>query len=183
MKKQLRFTYRPVDQKNYAAVHEWLLLPHINEWFYGQGLENTFKGLDAFLKGSSHAAYWIVFDQGHPFAFFITSEIQKPDDILSRYCTAEGSAITLDMLIGDLNYLGQGYGSLLIQEFLTDKFSHVSEVLIDPESSNKRAIHVYQKAGFVILEQFIPNHSPHLHTMMRLNLKELKSLLSTHLKT
>jgi hypothetical protein len=59
----------------------------------------------------------------------------------------------------------------LIREFLAIQFPHVTEVLIDPEATNTRAIHVYQKAGFAILAAFIPSHSPHPHYIMRLNRK------------
>ena len=77
------------------------------------------------------------------------------------------------MLIGDLNYLGKGLAHILIREFLLSQFPQVAEVLIDPEASNSRAVHVYQKAGFKILGEFIPSHSPHPHLMMRLSMREL----------
>ena len=47
--------------------------------------------------------------------------------------------ITLDRLIGEESFLGKGLSSQMIQEFLHDKFSHVSTVLIDPESTNFKA--------------------------------------------
>jgi len=163
------FRFQLVDAAHRSLVHSWLHQPHVAEWFYGQGLENTLNHLDVFIsQGSSFFQYWLAFDQNHPFAFLITSSVNKPNDAISRWCEEEGSAITLDLLIGDLHYLGKGLSTRLIKEFLSSQFPDVTEVLIDPEASNTRAVHVYQKAGFKILGEFIPSHSPHLHYMMRL---------------
>lgn len=174
---KFRFNFKPVDKAHRSLVHHWLTQPHVTEWFYGQGLENTFKHLDAFLDGSLQSRYWLAFDKKHPFAFLITSSVCKPEDELTCWCTEEGDAITLDMLIGDHNYLGKGLSHILIQEFLVSQFPQVAEVLIDPEATNSRAIHVYQKAGFTILDEFIPSHSPNKHYMMRLNMKKLKEVI------
>lgn len=173
MKKNHRFSFKPVDAAHRTLVHQWLKLPHVAKWFYGQGLENTLNHLDAFLKGSSSSHYWLAYDNSHPFAFLITSRVCKPSDELTRWCAKDGEAITLDMFIGDTEYLGRGLSQILIREFLNSQFPNVAEVLIDPEATNARAIHVYQKAGFEILAEFIPSHSPHPHYMMRLNMKQL----------
>ena len=168
----LSFNFKLVDAAHRSLVHSWLNQPHVAEWFYGQGLANTVNHLDVFInEGSSLFQYWLAFDQNHPFAFLITSSIDKSSDEISRWCEEEGSAITLDLLIGDLDYLGKGLSTRVIQEFLLSQFPNVTEVLIDPEATNTRAVHVYQKAGFKILGEFIPSHSPHLHYMMRLNTK------------
>ncbi len=166
----MQFNFKLVDQSQRALVHYWLSLPHVAKWFYGQGLQNTLNHLDDFLKGASFAQYWICYDQGHPFAFLITSHVDKPQDELTRWCSEEGEAITLDILIGDVNYLGKGLATTVIREFLLSEFPKVSEVLIEPEATNERAIHIYQKAGFKILSTSTPSHSPHPHVMMRLNL-------------
>ncbi|MBI3236638.1 MAG: GNAT family N-acetyltransferase [Chlamydiales bacterium] len=168
----LHFDFQPAHLADRELIHCWLKQPHVAEWFYGQGLKNTLDHLDAFFEGSSSSEYWVAYDKGNPFAFFITSSIRKPIDPLTRFCKKKGDAITLDMLIGDTNYLGKGLASLLIEEFLLKKFPQATEVLIDPEASNLRAIHVYKKVGFVIVETFIPSHSPNPHFMMHLDLEK-----------
>ncbi len=100
----------------------------------------------------------------------MTSKVEKPGDELAKWCRKGGEAITLDILIGDKEYLGKGFAHILIQEFLQCHFPHVSEVIIDPEATNTRAIHVYQKAGFEFITEFIPEHSPKSHYLMRFSL-------------
>ena len=173
MKNKFQFTFKPVEAHNRSLVHSWLIQPHVAKWFYGQGLQNTFRHLDEFLNGSSLSKYWLGYDQDRPFAFLITSTVSKPDDELTPWCVEDGDAITLDMLIGDTNYLGNGLSHILIKEFLISQFPQVNEVLIDPEATNSHAIHIYKKVGFTILGEFIPSHSPHPHYMMRLEMKNL----------
>lgn len=171
--RKCHFTFRLVHKLDRSLIHSWLNQPHVSDWFYGEGLENTFKYLDEFLDGLGFAKYWLALDQNHPFAFFITTNVEKPNDELSKWCSLEGDAITLDMLIGDVEYLGKGYAVPIIHEFLLKNFPNANEILIDPEATNQKAIHVYQKAGFKKIGEFIPSHSPHLHHMMKLSLKHL----------
>ncbi len=175
-KTEFRFTFKPVEAKDRILVHSWLIQPHVGKWFYGQGLQNTFNHLDEFIQGSSQSQYWLTYDNQKPFAFLITSIVSKSDDELTHWCSEEGLAITLDMLIGDTSYLGKGLSHVLIREFLLSQFPHIAEVLIDLEAANSHAIHVYKKVGFIILDEFIPSHSPNPHYMMKLNMKKLKGI-------
>jgi hypothetical protein len=169
-----QFSFERVLVKYQKLILSWFQQPHVTEWFCGQGLENTIQELNKFLHGSSIFQYWLAFDQQHPFALLMTSSVDKPSDELTRWCSDTGETITLDILIGDSNYLGKGIAHHLIQRFLVSRFPHVKEVLIDPDATNLRAIHVYKKAGFQIIGEFIPSHSTNLHCMMRLKMNEIR---------
>jgi RimJ/RimL family protein N-acetyltransferase len=152
---KFRFTFQPVQQSQRLLIHNWITQDHIKEWMHGVGLQNTLNGLEKFFQGESNTTYWVGYDKDIPFAFLITSP--------------EGNnAITLDLFICDLNYLGKGIAVPMIQEFLISQFPNVKRVLIDPEATNKRAIHVYQKVGFKIIGEFIANWHPVLHYQMEL---------------
>lgn len=72
----------------------------IKEWLHGNGLRNTIEDLGEFFKGTSWEGHWIAYDHDIPFAHLLTS--QDGED-----------AITLDLFICDLNYLGKGNQGLL----------------------------------------------------------------------
>lgn len=61
---------------------------------------------------------------------------------------------TVDIWIGEKQYLGKGYGTEMMSLALDRCFGEagVEEVLIDPLASNKRAINFYKKLRFVFLE-------------------------------
>lgn len=155
----------PAKSSQRALLHRWFEQKHILEWMHGAGLQNTLNGLEKFFQGASSTTYWIGYDDKTPFAFLITSP--------------EGEdAITLDLFICDLNYLGKGLAVPMIHQFLKTHFSHVRRVLIDPEQTNSRAIHVYQKAGFKIIGEFIASWHPVPHYQMELYTKDVVSITS-----
>ncbi len=142
-------------------IHQWLAQDYIAKWIHGAGLQNTLNGLEKFFQGKTTTTYWIGYDGEIPFAFLITSP--EGDD-----------ATTLDLFICDPNYLGKGLAVPMIRTFLKTHFSHVKRVLIDPEATNTRAIHVYQKVGFKITGEFIASWHPVPHYQMELQMKDLK---------
>lgn len=153
------FRFEPAKLSQKPLIHRWLEQKHINEWLHGVGLQNTLNGLEQFFNEGSDTTYWIGYIDEIPFAFLITFY--------------EGDAITLDLFICDLNYLGKGLSVQMIREFLLSQFSHVKKVLIDPEATNARAIHVYQKVGFKIVGKFIASWHPVPHYQMELYMKDL----------
>ena len=160
LKNPFRFIFKPANRNQRELIHHWIAQEHIHEWLHGDGLRNTIEDLDNFFKGTSWGQHWIAYDKEIPFAYLLTSEDGK-------------DAITLDLFICDLNYLGKGLSVQMIHEFLISHFSHKKEVLIDPEATNTRAIHVYEKAGFRIISEFIAKWHPVQHYKMRLEMKNL----------
>lgn len=157
---QVLFNFAPAKASQRALLHQWFQQAHIHEWLHGVGLQNTLNGLENFFAGKSDTTYWIGYDKEIPFAFLITSP--------------EGEdATTLDVFICDVNYLGKGLSVPMIRKFLIDHFSHMNKVLIDPEATNTRAIHVYEKVGFQITGEFIASWHRVPHYQMELCMKDL----------
>jgi hypothetical protein len=154
------FTFKPIEHAQLPLVHRWLTQDHIKEWLHGQGLTNLLEDLGHFFEGTSWGQHWIAYEHNTPFAYLLTSD--KGED-----------ALTLDLFICEISHLGKGLAVPLIQQFLTIQFPHKKEVFIDPEASNSRAIHVYKKAGFRIIEEFIAPWHPVLHYQMKLDMKDL----------
>src|SRR5580704_13309628 len=119
MKNNSRFSFKPVNKSQQHLIQEWIAQKHINEWLHGDGLKNTIEDLENFVNdNSSWATHWIAYDKETPFAYLITSEVEK---------TAESSvnAITLDLFICRLDYIGKGWAVQMIHEFLISQFSDV----------------------------------------------------------
>jgi hypothetical protein len=154
------FRFAPAKPSQKSLLHRWFEQKHIKEWMHGVGLQNTLNGLEKFFHGKTDTTYWIGYDKDIPFAFLITSPEGK-------------DATTLDLFICDLNYLGKGIAVPMVKKFLRSQFSHVKRVLIDPEATNTRAIHVYQKIGFKIVGEFIASWHPVPHYQMELLMKDL----------
>lgn len=158
----MKFLFKHAAPLQRELIHRWLTQEHIQAWLHGTGLKNTFEDLDKFFKGHGLCEHWIAYADETPFAYLITSEEGK-------------EAITLDLFICDVDYLGKGLAVPMIRQFLLKHFQHKKHVYIDPEANNSRAIHVYEKVGFRIVEEFIAKWHPVLHYKMRLDMKTLES--------
>lgn len=169
-----QLTFAPLHKSQKKLLINWLAQDHIREWLHGNGLQNTLKDIDRFFEGSSSSQHWIASHEGVPFGYLITSEVEKGEhsqDDYAPFCQENGRAITLDLFICDKSFLGKGLAVPMIQQFLFSQFSDVAEVFIDPEAANSRAVHVYQKAGFNIIAEFIASWHPVLHYKMRLSMQ------------
>lgn len=156
--------FKHAVEEQRELIRRWLKLPHIAKWIHGIGLQNTYASLDAFFKKSIDMEHWIAYDGDVPFAYLLTSYLQEGESL-------ELPAITLDLFICDLNYLGKKLSCPMITEFLKSQFPQVKAVYIDPEVTNMRAIRAYEKVGFRVIREFIaPWHPvPHFQMKMRCN--------------
>lgn len=106
----------------------------------------------------------------------MTSPITGPydqNDPYNKWYQKNKKIFTLDLLIGNEDFLGKNLSVKMIQALILQHYKEADYFLIDPAKENKKAIYVYQKAGFEILEEFIPEFDPILHIMMRLEVKHL----------
>lgn len=176
-KSDFRFTFKPVTLSECEWLIDSLKQDYICEWLHGQGLKNLLFGLDKFINAPDDekiTAHWLGYDREVPFVYLLTSNVSKDEpNEYAKYSELKGSAITLDIFILNPDYLGKGLAPLIIKEFLLNQFPRVTEVFIDPEQSNKRAVHVYQKTGFRIVGEFVASWHPVPHYVMKLKLQDI----------
>jgi predicted acetyltransferase/RimJ/RimL family protein N-acetyltransferase len=150
------------------TIFSWLTEPHIME-FWDHSREHKDDILN-FVQGrktpSAYAGgeyvYWTAFLEHEPFGMLMTiretyaSPINEEKlDRLSK----TGHTYRLDYMIGSLKFFGKRYGAKTLSEFI-DFFQKEVDLkadtfLIDPEQNNPRAKHIYMKAGFDHMCDFI----------------------------
>ncbi len=149
-------------------IFNWLAEPFVQEfWDNTQGHKDDILN---FVNGRTESSnycdgkyvYWIASWGGHPFAMLMSiqeTEEDHIDDIKLNHLSKTGHTYGIDYMIGDKNYFGQGYGAKTLSEFL-DFFRREFDVsadtfIIDPAIDNARAKHVYMKAGFEHIADFV----------------------------
>lgn len=180
----LNLIFKPADVTHRNLIHRWLKQDYIAEWIHGVGLQSTLSGFEKWTN--YHAPnkttdrtlpltqHWIGYDEDIPFVYLLTSNVDKnSDSVYAKQVKQTGHAITLDIFIGNTDYLGKGIAATTIQTFLSCYFSDVAEIFIDPEKTNTKAIHVYQKVGFSIVDEFLAPWHPVPHYLMHLFIKLL----------
>lgn len=78
----------------------------------------------------------------------------------------------IDIWIGEADDLGKGYGSQMMKLAIERCFANpdVTAIIIDPLSSNTRAIKFYEKLGFVFAEKrLFGKHECHIMKLERIS--------------
>jgi thiamine kinase-like enzyme/RimJ/RimL family protein N-acetyltransferase len=146
----------------------WLSEPFVQEfWDNTQGHKDDILNFVHGRKEPSNYCdgkyfYWIASCDDHPFAMLMTIQETAEDhidDIKLNHLSKTGRTYGIDYMIGDKNYFEKGYGAKTLSEFI-DFFKREFDVsadtfIIDPASDNPRAKHVYMKAGFEHIADFI----------------------------
>lgn len=150
------------------TIFSWLAEPKVQEfWDNTQGhKDDILNFIGGRIIPSDYAdgkyIYWIATDHGHPFAMLMTIQ-ETPedhlDDVKLMHLSKTGHTYGIEYMIGDQEYFGKGYGAKTLAEFVDffrRKFDPLADTfLIDPASDNPRAKHVYMKAGFLHVADFV----------------------------
>ncbi len=156
----MKLTFTPLQESHFPLLLKWLESPHVKAWWnqdvrwtmelvkekYGtyvqeykwkQGLK---KPLQAYIiTANDHSIGYIQSYNAYDFP----REDNIPLEDLPK------SLAALDFFIGEEDYLGKGLGSEILKQFLKKHIDPIYEAcFVDPDTTNGRAIHVYEKAGF-----------------------------------
>ncbi|KTD08469.1 GNAT family N-acetyltransferase [Legionella jamestowniensis] len=160
--------FEKANSSHVDAIFSWLKEPYVQEFW-----DNTQAHKDDilnFINGrtepSSYAdgkyVYWIASDDGRPFAMLMTIQETSEEDIDKiklANLSKTGHSYSIDYMIGNTSYLGKGYGAKTLIEFINFFIKEIDPqadtFLIDPASDNPRAKHVYMKAGFEYVADFV----------------------------
>lgn len=171
-----KITFRLATLQDREMIKAWWTKPHVMEFWDNspqcwQNIENYFQNQKELFD------YWIGSIDSVPFALFMTSELDKnlsPNNPYSKWVEPEDLTITIDFMIGNEDFLGKKLSYITLNKFAYFmKGKGASAVIIDPAENNPRAIHVYRKAGFNVVDIFDRNEGYFAgvkHYMMRMKL-------------
>lgn len=152
-----KISFRKLDFEDLILLHRWLNEPFIKEW-YGKNESITIDDINnkytPRIKEEEPAKCFIVNYESHPVAFIQTYKINDyPENV--KYFGVNSTVAGLDLFIGNQDFIGKGFGSLMIKKFIQEVVfiqDDVSSCIVDPEPNNIRAIKAYEKVGFRYLK-------------------------------
>ncbi|HYO78354.1 MAG TPA: GNAT family N-acetyltransferase [Thermoanaerobaculia bacterium] len=147
----MNITFRPLTMRDIPLVHEWLMRPHVAEWW---GEPESLAEREAEFgpltdEGSDSTRGYIALLDGAPIGF-IQSYVAMdsgggwwPDE-------RDPGARGIDQFLANENQLNRGLGTAMVRAFVEKLFSDpsVTRIQTDPRPDNARAIRCYEKAGF-----------------------------------
>ena len=164
----MKIDFRTAQLSDKEMIFSWLTEPHVQEFWdsseaHKQDILNFINGRkipSTYCEGKYQ--YWIAEYDSQPYALLMiipTTQLDPVDLIKKRYLSQTGATYSIDYMIGNPSFVGKGYGALTLSsfiEFYREKIEVTADTfLIDPTTDNPRAKHVYEKAGFKCVGNFI----------------------------
>ncbi|CAK7260839.1 aminoglycoside 6'-N-acetyltransferase (plasmid) [Shinella sp. WSC3-e] len=140
------YRFRRMLIDDLPMVQRWVETPAVRQWWVDANGHPS--SIDKHDLSNTNVAMWIVSYRGAAFAF-----IQDYDPHAwagHHFSHLPPGARGIDQFIGVPDMIGRGHGSAFIRSHVDLLFSRgVPSVGTDPHPTNTRAIHSYEKAGFV----------------------------------
>lgn len=138
------YAFRPMNALDLPTVKTWLHAPHVVEWW---GEPDEQFGLVSGDLDEPAMDQFIVSVENKPFAYL---QCYRLTDWNISFGDQPAETRGIDVMLGDRDMIGRGHGIGFIREFADDLLSTgTPRVVTDPDPKNARAIHVYERAGFV----------------------------------
>ncbi len=164
--------FEKATHQHKKVIFQWLAEPHMKFWDNSQEhKDDILNFMDGRKTPSNYFCgtflYWVCFADNVPFAFLL-SDIIRPDqgdlsDLQRKYISKTGTTVGLDFGIGNPEFQGKGLAALTLRSFMEYYCANVDSktdtFFTDPDIENPRAIHVYEKAGFELVGNFIMRNS------------------------
>jgi aminoglycoside 6'-N-acetyltransferase len=158
-------TFIPAAPAHQDLLERWDEQAHViesdphDDWNWGVELARTVAWREQ----------WLALAAQTPIGFI---QIIDPQQEESHYWGDIAAGYrAIDIWIGEADFLGKGYGTHLMQWAIERCFSDptVHTILIDPLTSNTRAIRFYERLGFVFvrLQRFGEDHC-HVYQLPRM---------------
>ncbi|GAB5390069.1 MAG: GNAT family N-acetyltransferase [Alphaproteobacteria bacterium] len=166
-----RLTFPIMQPDDLAVMAKWLRMPHVQQFW--SPAPDTAKALhDKYFGDASQEPglrRCIIRAENQPIGFIQRYKVTGadhpywpflPDACLALKIPPVDRAMGLDLFIAEPSALGIGLAVPIIRKFTAKHCAEAPLLVIDPELSNTKAIHVYTRAGFRPVMQFdgMPPH-------------------------
>ena len=155
---------RTLKEDDYSLLLKWLSDERVLEFYEGRDKKYTLEEIKKHFseKWEDELFRVIIEYQGTPIGY---GQIYKMYDELYddyNYPRSDEIVFGMDQFIGEPEYWSKGIGTKytkMVFDFLK-KERNADAVVLDPHKNNSRAIRMYQKSGFRIIED-LPEHELH----------------------
>jgi aminoglycoside 6'-N-acetyltransferase len=149
--------FKPLRQDDLQLLYQWFQEPTINQQ-YAQSQTWSFKDIEnkylPRLTGHDNVPSFIIYSDNKPIGFiqyYCLSEhypegIQKESSLFKSYHPNQIAGI--DLFIATHENRGQGFGVVIINQFINELLTHFRLLAVDPKHDNIQAIRCYEKSGF-----------------------------------
>jgi RimJ/RimL family protein N-acetyltransferase len=169
----VRIGFRPLTASDLPLLYEWLQREHVQLWWtdretYDEVVQHYLPQIE---RSEPTSPYLILLDD-RPVGFIQTYRVSDYPEYRELVEVGEDVA-GVDLLIGESELTGRGFGSDALQSFVRDiVFSNpeIHACIADPDAANVASLRAFEKAGFRIVRTFVdPADHGKLHALLRLD--------------
>ena len=148
--------FRPVSTDDLSMLADWLERPHWREWW---GTPETELGyIRDMIEGRDDTRPFIILQRGQPIGYIqvwrIASNRVEPWLTEAPWLAwLADHTVGVDLSLAEASTLSQGIGSAALRLFVARlRTEGETDIIIDPDPANLRAVRAYEKAGFRVIE-------------------------------
>ena len=138
------YSFRRLSAADMPLMQRWLETPHVRAWWPDAEKQVTLMEQDL---DNPQIDMYVVCLIDHPFAYIHDHDARAFD--LPQYADLPPGARVLATFVGDGNFLGQGHASGYVDTRVRDLRLHYPMVAVGPNTTDSRAIGVFNQAGFL----------------------------------
>jgi RimJ/RimL family protein N-acetyltransferase len=147
-----QISFVPVEPQHYSLLRTWLDAPHMQEWWGDPETELGY--IRDMVEGRDTTRPFLIVLNGDPIGYiqyWFIGHHQNEQWIRDHPWLADlpPETIGVDLSIGCSDKLSKGIGSAALTSFVSAlRDEGHSNIIIDPDPNNARAVRAYSKAGF-----------------------------------
>nr|AIA16545.1 Acetyltransferase (GNAT) domain protein [uncultured bacterium] len=143
-----KFTFKPLTISDLNLLCEWFDNPHVLEWWDDQLTPAEIKQKYGSRINDDVVHPHIAYLHNKPIGFIQYYWVNKVGN--GWWPNEDNGTVGLDQFIGDENFIGKGYGTTMIKEFIQFLFHNpaITKIITEADPNNHRARRCYQKVGF-----------------------------------
>jgi len=147
----MHITFKKLTENDIPLLYTWLEEPHVRQWWPTPKQDEVIEHFLARIRSKDTFGYMVYANDisiGYIQYYYIDRAQEKTGLWLPEL---PETTVGTDQFIGDLHYIGKGYGTFFIKEFINYLRTiepKMTTIIVDPDPANLAAIKCYEKVGF-----------------------------------
>jgi RimJ/RimL family protein N-acetyltransferase len=144
-----QFVFNPLTNADLNLLSQWFAKPHVKEWWSDALTPSELNEKYGNRIGDTIVCPHIVYLDEKPIAFIQYYWATKVGE--GWWLEEDDNTVGIDQFIGEEDYLSQGYGTMLIKQFikfLYQQHPKIKKIITEVDPNNLRAKRCYEKVGF-----------------------------------
>lgn len=147
----VQITFKPMQFSDFRQIYDWIKQPHVSNWWSDPSEWSEFKLKFQHKLESLYRSCFIIYVDNAAIGYIQSYVANK----FPEWPEEPDGTYGMDLFIGEADYIGRGFGSRIVAQFVRELFTspEVVRIIISPDVKNIAAIKSYERAGFKVVKE------------------------------